>query len=75
VKIPDAVGNGHEYDYDTAKDILNSAGFSDVSQGCEEVPPGDPRIDKVTSSNPTPGTYGKAGTAITLVVAQILPCS
>ena len=75
MKIPDAVGNGHEYDYSTAKGILNSAGFSDVSQGCEEVPPGDPRDGKVTSSNPTPGTYGKAGTAITLVVAQILSCS
>lgn len=74
IKIPDAVGNGKKYDYETALGILNSAGFSNVNQGCEVVPPADPRIDKVTSSNPVPGTFGKADTAITLVVAQILPC-
>ncbi|WP_341953902.1 transglycosylase domain-containing protein [Salinibacterium sp. TMP30] len=74
-KIPDAVGNGKEYDFATAQGILNGAGFTNVSQGCEMVLPADPRVDKVTSSNPAPGTVGKADTAITLVVAQVAPCS
>jgi membrane peptidoglycan carboxypeptidase len=73
-QIPDAVGSGQEYDYGTAEGILNAAGFTNVSQGCEVVPVADPRIGNVTSSNPAPGTYAKADTAITLVVAQILPC-
>jgi membrane peptidoglycan carboxypeptidase len=73
-KIPDAVGDGKEYDYGAAETILNNAGFTNVSQGCKVVPVADPRIGKVTSSNPTPGTFAKPDTAITLVVAQILPC-
>ncbi|GAA1206167.1 transglycosylase domain-containing protein [Rhodoglobus aureus] len=74
-KVPDAVGSGEEYDYGTAEGILNGAGFSNVSPGCEMVPPGDPRIDMVISSSPAPGTSAKTSTTITLVVAQIAPCS
>lgn len=74
-QIPDAVGDGQSNDFKTGKKILNDAGFSNVDQGCEVVPPGDPRIDKVTSSNPTAGTLATADTAVTLVVAQVMPCS
>jgi len=75
IQIPDAVGDGESNDYATAEAILNSAGFMNVNQACEVVPPGDPRDGYVTSSNPGAGSYAKVSTAITLVVAQILPCS
>jgi len=74
IKIPDAVGDGQSYDFKTAEKILKDAGFSNVNEGCEMVPPADPRIDMVTSSNPAPGTLTKKDTAVTLVVAQVKPC-
>ncbi|EAR24147.1 penicillin-binding protein [marine actinobacterium PHSC20C1] len=75
IKIPDAVGDGKSNDFSTGEGILNSAGFSNVNQGCEVVPPGDPRDGMVTSSSPSPGTFAKTSTTVTLVVAQITPCS
>jgi beta-lactam-binding protein with PASTA domain len=74
IKIPDAVGDGQSNDFKTAEKILKDAGFSNVNEGCEMVPPADPRIDMVTSSNPVPGTLAKKDTAVTLVVAQVKPC-
>ncbi|MGV8852856.1 MAG: transglycosylase domain-containing protein [Rhodoglobus sp.] len=74
VPLPDAVDDGESYNYGAAKGILNSAGFANVSQGCVMVPAADPRINKVTASNPTPGTLVSPSAAITLVVGQVLPC-
>ncbi|CAO1649738.1 peptidoglycan glycosyltransferase [Salinibacterium sp. NYA9b] len=74
VKIPDAVGDGESNDFATAQGILSSSGFSNVSQSCEEVSPGDPSDGKVTASSPSAGTFAKTSTTITLTVAQILPC-
>ncbi|TQO19407.1 membrane peptidoglycan carboxypeptidase [Rhodoglobus vestalii] len=72
--LPDAVGDGETNDFATAQGIVNGAGFANVSQGCVVVLPADPRVDKVTSSNPAPGAVITTGSAITLVVAQVAPC-
>jgi membrane peptidoglycan carboxypeptidase len=72
--LPDAVGDGETNDFATAQGIMNGAGFANVSQGCVVVLPDDPRVDKVTSSNPAPGAVITTGSAITLVVAQVAPC-
>lgn len=74
VQIPDVVGDGLTNDFATSQAALNSAGFSNVSQGCEMVPPADPRDGFVISSDPVAGTFTKAEAPITLVVAQLLPC-
>ena len=74
IKIPDAVGDGQSNDFATAQGILNGAGFNNVSQACEEVMPTDPKDGKVTASNPSPGTFAKTSTAVTLTVAQSTPC-
>lgn len=74
VKIPDAVGDGETNDFATAQGILSGAGFTNVNQACEEVLPVDPKNGKVTASNPSPGTFAKPSTAITLTVAQSTPC-
>ncbi|MEV8254501.1 transglycosylase domain-containing protein [Rhodoglobus sp. NPDC076762] len=74
VEVPDVVEDGKSNDYATAKGMLNSAGFTSVSQACLEVPSGDPREGKVTASNPAAGTFIKPSTAITLTVAQDSSC-
>ncbi|MGV8858853.1 transglycosylase domain-containing protein [Rhodoglobus sp.] len=73
-EIPDAVGDGQSNSYNAGKSIVNDAGFSNVSQGCETVPPGDPRDGKVISSSPAAGLKVKLSTTITLTVGQITPC-
>ncbi len=74
--VPDAVGDGKSYDFATAKGLLGPDFQSNVSQGCVNVPSGDPSIGKVTSSNPAPGSAALPGAAITLVVGkdQATPC-
>ncbi|MEL0627524.1 transglycosylase domain-containing protein [Salinibacterium amurskyense] len=74
VKIPDAVGDGESNDFATAQGILGGSGFSNVSQACEEVPPGDPSEGKVTASSPSAGSFAKTSSTITLTVAQSTPC-
>ncbi|MGV8876630.1 MAG: transglycosylase domain-containing protein [Rhodoglobus sp.] len=74
VSMPDAVGDGKQYTFSAAQAILASSGFTNVSQGCVVVPATDPRENKVTASNPVPGTVAVPSIAITLTVGQVLPC-
>jgi len=74
IAIPDAVADGQSNDFATAQGILNGAGFTNIDQACEVVPPGDPSDGMVTASSPSAGSFATPSTTITLTVAQILPC-
>jgi len=52
--VPDAVTGNPSYE--DAKAILAAEGYKNVKQVCVELEPGDLNIDKVVSSDPSPGT-------------------
>jgi len=52
--VPDAVTGNPTYD--EAKAILRDEGYKKVSQVCVVLEPGDLNIDRVVSSDPSPGT-------------------
>jgi len=67
--VPDAVtGNPN---FNTARGVLNSAGFSTVTEGCTVVPAGDPNLDKVVASDPAAGTSWVRTNAVTLAVGKL----
>lgn len=74
VSFPDVVGDGMTYDFATANGMLGGD-YPKATQGCLMVPPLDPRIDKVVSSNPAPGALVILGSPVTLVVGQVAPCT
>ena len=57
--VPDAVTGNPTYD--EAKAILRKEGYKKVSQVCVVLDEGDLNIDRVVSSDPSPGTqYSRA---------------
>jgi hypothetical protein len=80
IALPDEVLDGKTKDFTTAKADFMTAGFTNVTQGCVvltatpgPVLPTDPRIGKVQSTNPAPGSFQVPGAtvAITANVGQI----
>ncbi|MEQ1735526.1 MAG: transglycosylase domain-containing protein [Rhodoglobus sp.] len=75
VSFPDVVGDGQSFTYGAASGQLNSEGFSDVSQICSALPPGtlpgDPRIDKVSASDPSPGAFVLPNAKVKLTVTKL----
>ena len=64
--LPDVVtGNP---DYATAKGMLKDAGYKSVVKKCVELEEGDPNIDRVLSSDPSPGTPWSRTKKVTLGV-------
>jgi membrane peptidoglycan carboxypeptidase len=67
--IPDVVGDGTNH-FNDAKDILNTAGFNNVNQGCKVIV--DPtKVNFVVGSSPPKGKAAKADTAITVFIGQL----
>ncbi len=68
--VPDVSNQG--YDFDTARGILNDAGFGNVNENCTQLEPGDdPGLDGVvTGQNPSAGSKVKSGNSITLTVSR-----
>ena len=67
--LPDVVtGNP---DYLTAKGMLKDAGYKTVSKKCVELDLGDPNIDRVVSSDPSPGTPYARNKRVTLGVGSL----
>ncbi len=75
VPFPDVVGDGQTNTYGAAEGQLNGQGFTDVSQVCSALPPGtlpsDPRVDKVSASNPSPGAFVLPGAKVKLTVTKL----
>jgi beta-lactam-binding protein with PASTA domain len=70
--IPNVVGSGTNH-YNDAQNILNSAGFTNVSQTCKFT--SDPTKDKfVLGTNPPQGKGVKADAPITVYVGSATPC-
>jgi membrane peptidoglycan carboxypeptidase len=74
VPLPDVVGDGKTYDFATADGMLGSD-YPPSTQGCLQVPLLDPRVGKVVSSDPPPGTSVVPGITVKLTVGQDTPCS
>lgn len=68
--FPDVVGNGKKFTFDEALAEL-APEYTDVTEVCVVVDE-PPRVDKVQSSNPAPGTLGAAGVPVTLSVGQLV---
>jgi len=85
IGLPTVAGQG--YTFEEARDILNDAGFTNVSESCSLIEPptvdeegvesggGDPSLDgTVTAQNPSGGSKVKYEKGITLTVSK-LDCS
>jgi beta-lactam-binding protein with PASTA domain len=70
--VPDVV-TGHSNSFSGAKAMLDSAGFSNVSQACQMVTNPD-EDGKVVASNPPPGSAARPSDEITLSIGQLKPC-
>lgn len=79
VRVPDVVSAG--LDFNDAVDILQDAGFTNISEVCVEYPPEPgpspgpgpgpgPQPDRVTAQDPAAGTAIKYETTITLTVSK-----
>ncbi len=75
VPFPDVVLDGQTNSYGDAENELNGQGFSDVSQVCSALPPGtlpaDPRVDKVSASDPAPGAVVLPNAKVKLTVTKL----
>ncbi len=70
--VPDVV-TGHSNSFGGAKAILNSAGWTNVTQSCQVVTlPAD--VGKVVASSPAPGTAAHPTDEIRLAVGQLKRC-
>jgi beta-lactam-binding protein with PASTA domain len=69
--VPDVSSGG--LSYDDAKDQLDGAGFSNVTQVCGEAEPGDPpgSLDTVVAQDPTAGSVVNKNTQIKLTVRKM----
>ncbi|MDH6181846.1 membrane peptidoglycan carboxypeptidase [Microbacteriaceae bacterium SG_E_30_P1] len=69
--VPDVAGETVE----GARSILQGAGFTNINERCQRLPsstqPNDPRVDRVSSSNPPAGTVIRPGDPITLTVTKL----
>jgi len=56
-----------------ATDALNEAGFSNIVQSCEELPPGSPPEEEniVVGQNPAAGSKVPFGTTVTITVTRL----
>lgn len=79
VPFPDVVADGKTNDFAAAKSLVQAAGYSTVNQACVvlaptsgpgPVLPTDPRVGKVQSSTPAPGTPTVPGAVVTLSVGK-----
>ena len=68
--IPDAVSGNPNFN--SAKDTLNAAGFSTVTETCAVVPAGDANLNKVVSSDPVAGTAWVRTNEIKLAVGKLV---
>ena len=80
IPFPDVVGNGKTNDFTEAKQMVQAAGYPTVVQTCVVLAPAsgpgpvlptDPRVGKVQSSNPSPGSPTVPGATVTLGVGKI----
>jgi membrane peptidoglycan carboxypeptidase len=81
VAFPDVVGDGTAFDFASAKSDIQSAGFTKPpTETCVVlkpispalvVDPGDPRIDKVQSTTPSPGEFAVKTASITIAIGKI----
>ncbi len=81
IAFPDVVGDGKSFDLATATSGIQTAGFTKPpAQACVVlkpispalvVDPGDPRIDKVQSTSPSPGSFALPTTSITITIGKI----
>ncbi len=75
ILFPDVVLDGQTNSYGDAESDLNGQGFSDVNELCSALPPGtlpgDPRIDKVSASNPSPGVPVLPNARVKLTVTKL----
>lgn len=73
--LPDVVGDGKSFSFGDAQSALAGAGFTNVDQACDALPPGtlpgDPRIDKVGASNPAPGSIMLPNKKVTLTIQKL----
>ncbi|MCU1525118.1 MAG: hypothetical protein JWO18_2012 [Microbacteriaceae bacterium] len=70
--VPDVV-TGHSNSFGGAKAMLNSAGWTNVSQGCQVVTL-RAEVGKVVASNPAPGTPARQTDEIVLAIGQTKAC-
>lgn len=68
--VPDVVSPNQNYN--DAKDDLQAAGFTNVTQVCQAAQPGDPpsSIGNVTAQNPAAGSVVNKGIQVTLTVRK-----
>lgn len=68
--VPDVVSANQNYN--SAKNQLQSAGFTNVTQTCDEAEPGDPvnTLDNVVAQNPAAGSVVNKANQITLTVRK-----
>jgi membrane peptidoglycan carboxypeptidase len=77
VPFPDVVANGKTNDFNAAKSSLVSQGYVNVSEACAVItdpiplPGTDPRVGKVSASNPAPGSLVVPGVPVTLTVTKL----
>jgi hypothetical protein len=78
--FPDVVLDGKSNSFGDAETTLHTAGYMTVTQSCVvlaptsgpgPVLPTDPRVDKVQSSNPTPGSYVIPNTPVNLAIGKV----
>ncbi|MFT4284821.1 MAG: PASTA domain-containing protein, partial [Protaetiibacter sp.] len=69
--VPDVVTPNQNYN--DAKDDLQDAGFTNVTQVCQAAQPGDPpsSIGNVTAQNPAAGSVVNKGIQVTLTVRKL----
>ncbi|QNO37114.1 transglycosylase domain-containing protein [Protaetiibacter sp. SSC-01] len=69
--VPDVVSPNQNYN--DAKDDLQAAGFTNVTQVCEEAEPGDPpgTMNNVVAQNPAAGSVVNKGIQVTLTVRKM----
>ncbi|MDO9590546.1 MAG: transglycosylase domain-containing protein, partial [Microcella sp.] len=72
INLPNVIGST----YDAAVATLTGAGFTNLGEFCEQIPPeeegGDPELDGiVTAQSPSGGSKVKYETGVTLTVARI----
>lgn len=82
--LPDVVGDGKSFDFNSAKNQLQSAGYPGASQACVVltptpanpgpggglVDPFDPRLNKVQSTTPAAGSLNPPGTQVAVSIGK-----
>jgi membrane peptidoglycan carboxypeptidase len=80
IPFPDVVGDGQSNDFNSAKSLVQAAGYPTVVQTCAVLAPAsgpgpvlptDPRVGKVQSSTPAAGAPTVPGATVTLGIGKI----